>query len=318
MKDSIIQKKPTRVLVILNRKAGSANSDELERHIREAFDGFGVRTDIRMVQDGDIVEAVKAAVSDGVDAVVPAGGDGTVKIAVEQLAGSDVPIGIIPLGTINHLARNANIPLDIDGAIRTIAEGNIVTVDIGRVNGIPFTTDCVLGMFAHAMFAAEKQRGMGSANKSRRFLKLFSMLFRIFLRLPVSYYEVRADGEIIRSKTAFIAVSVDRMEVTLTKFGNREDLHAGRLYLYYPQATTRRELLKLVFLALIGNEDRARDLEIAAHRSMSVGVEKRKLLVAIDGEFRLLEPPLEFESVPGGIRLFVPAAEAEEVRAAAG
>jgi len=72
------------------------------------------------------------------DIVIVGGGDGSVGTAASVLAGSEIPLGILPLGTRNHFARDLRVPLDLEGAVRLIASGRSDRIDVGEVNGRVF------------------------------------------------------------------------------------------------------------------------------------------------------------------------------------
>lgn len=90
----------------------------------------------------------KAAVDAGVDVVIAAGGDGTVTACASGLAGSSVPVAIIPVGTGNLLARNLGVPMDEAHALRVALEGTDRQIDVGLANGTPFVAMAGLGLDA--------------------------------------------------------------------------------------------------------------------------------------------------------------------------
>src|SRR5262245_50959555 len=69
----------------------------------------------------------------GYQAVIAAGGDGTIGTVAKRIAGTGLPLGILPLGTSNDTARALGIPLDLDEAIAVIAQGAATPIDVGQV-----------------------------------------------------------------------------------------------------------------------------------------------------------------------------------------
>lgn len=100
---------------------------------------------------GDGTDAARHALEAGADMVVAMGGDGTINEVVQALAGQEVPLGIIPTGTINILAREVDVPLDPMAAIDTIATGEPRTLDLGKANGRYFTSMIGLGYDAESI-----------------------------------------------------------------------------------------------------------------------------------------------------------------------
>ena len=89
-------------------------------------------------QDDPGQDQTRAAVEDGADVVIAQGGDGTVRACAAALAGGGVPLGLLPAGTGNLLARNLGIPRDLDGAVATLVAGSRRDVDLVELDGEPF------------------------------------------------------------------------------------------------------------------------------------------------------------------------------------
>lgn len=120
-----------RGLVIVNSNAGSSSAMASTEQALTAA-GFVLH---ETAGRGDALRAARSAADDGFDTVVAAGGDGTVTEVVDGLAagGARARLGILPLGTGNDLARALAIPLDVDAAVATLAEGNERTIDLIEV-----------------------------------------------------------------------------------------------------------------------------------------------------------------------------------------
>lgn len=122
-----------RACVIFCPAAGKAMSvDTLREHLRPLVEAhWEVRVDVSSVPGGATTLADRA-VRDGYDLVVAAGGDGTLSEALQPLVGTEVTLGVLPLGTGNVWAREVGIPLDLSGAVRVLLEGRVRRVDVGR------------------------------------------------------------------------------------------------------------------------------------------------------------------------------------------
>jgi len=95
------------VEVIINAAAGASWTDGVERAVAEAFASCGVDARIALAREAsEIFELARDAASNGARAVVAGGGDGTVAAVASALAGTDRPIGVLPLGTLNHFAKD--------------------------------------------------------------------------------------------------------------------------------------------------------------------------------------------------------------------
>src|SRR5207302_1962119 len=87
--------------------------------------------------------------------------DGTVSRAATALAHTDRVMGVLPLGGLNHFARDIGVPTDLEAAARLLATGTARAVDIGEVNGRPFLNNSGLGLYPFLVTQREKRRRAG-------------------------------------------------------------------------------------------------------------------------------------------------------------
>ncbi|NYG54603.1 lipid kinase [Nocardioides perillae] len=99
-----------------------------------------------VVRGADLRPALEAAVAGGPDLLVVGGGDGTVGCAADLVAGTDVPLGVLPLGTANDFARTLAVPTDVASAVDALRTGHVVDVDLGRADGRVFLNVASLGL----------------------------------------------------------------------------------------------------------------------------------------------------------------------------
>lgn len=134
---------PRRVLLIANRRSRSGG--EAEAHVRRGLEAAGVRVAVPPIEARrDVAKAIEGA--SGVDAVVVAGGDGTLNAAAPGLLARGLPLGIVPAGTANDLARTLALPPGPDAAIDVILAGRQRAIDLGEVNGHPFFNVASFGL----------------------------------------------------------------------------------------------------------------------------------------------------------------------------
>src|SRR6185295_15094758 len=109
------------MVVIANAAAGSLSTNEARERLAAELRGAGLDVPIVFfTSDRDIVAAIEAHCKPGGDIVVAAGGDGTLSSVARQLVATDMTLGVVPAGTLNHFAKDLGIPLDIAGAVRVI------------------------------------------------------------------------------------------------------------------------------------------------------------------------------------------------------
>ncbi|HEY8048746.1 MAG TPA: diacylglycerol kinase family protein, partial [Ramlibacter sp.] len=147
------------VVVIVNSSSGTGCKPGDERELEQRFAAHGADAKAVLVHGGEgIVKAAKEAVANGAGCIVAAGGDGTVSAVASQVARTQVALGVLPLGTLNHFAKDNGLPMDTDEAIAAIATGRIAQVDVGEVNGRMFINNSSLGLYPDIVLDREHQR----------------------------------------------------------------------------------------------------------------------------------------------------------------
>jgi diacylglycerol kinase family enzyme len=297
-----------RIQVILNGGGGTlagADSGEMVGRLRSAFEAGGVDAEIDLVEPDTLSDAFeRAAKRNDLDAIVAGGGDGTISSAASALAGGGTPLAILPLGTLNHLARDAGIPSDLEEAAKVIAAGNARPVDIAEVNGRIFVNNSAIGLYPHFVRAREaQQRRLG---RSKRLAMLFATV-RALRHFPRNRLAVTIDGKDAHLDTPLLFIGNNVYDTSLLTLGQRSRLDGGELCLYAVLAPTRLRFLWLGIRALFGRLDQERDFFSAAGiKEIVIGSRHDALPVAMDGETETLQTPLRYRVRPAALRLIVP------------
>lgn len=134
------------VAVVINAGArlGAAAPDQAVDMLRNA--GLPVTAVHRILSGTDLAGTLDRVMAENHDLVVVGGGDGTVSFAAGRLAGTGTLLGVLPLGTANDLARTLEIPNTLPAACAALADGKVVDIDLGRVNGQPFLNVASVGL----------------------------------------------------------------------------------------------------------------------------------------------------------------------------
>jgi diacylglycerol kinase family enzyme len=294
------------VRVIVNTSGGTSKGDEEEAaRIRAAFDASGVDADVRPTESEDIFEALKeAAAAPGLDAVVAGGGDGTLSCAAGHLAGTERPLGILPLGTLNHLARDAGIPAKIEDAVAVIAAGHVRAIDVAEVNGRVFVNNSSVGLYPDMVRLREVEQERLGRSKRMAMLSASLTTLRHFRRHRL---RLSAEGMEQPVRTPMLFVGNNRYQVNLLALGQREALDEGELCLYAIRARSRAHLLWAGIRGIFGKLDQQRDFVTFYVRAAEVSSDREVLTVSADGETVRLETPLKYSIRPKALRLIVPA-----------
>jgi len=291
--------------VIINRAAGGEPDAVAGRAIVEAFDACGAHARVHFARDGsELTELARAAVSNGARAVVAGGGDGTVSAVASELVGTDKPLGVLPLGTLNHFAKDLSIPLEVKAAARNVCEGRAVLVDVAEVNGRVFINNSGLGLYPHIVRRREKLQEREAAGKWAAFMRA---ALAILKRYPFMNVRLNADGRGIVRHTPFVFVGNNEYEVEGTRIGARERLDEGRLSLYVAHRTGRLGLIRLALRALFGRLRQAKDFDALDAEEIWVETRRpKRLYVATDGEVNVMTTPLHYRVRPKALRVIVP------------
>jgi len=291
------------VTVIVNASSGTPRGGEFSADLAARFRSAGVNASIAMAGPGELVSQVRHALIEKPRMIVVGGGDGTLNSAASMLIGTDTAMGILPLGTLNHFARDLGIPPDVDAAIRTIAGGHVRKVDVGAVNDRYFLNNSSLGLYPRVVagrIALQQRLGHGKANA------LVRAAFAVFRRYPFLDVRIDIDGTGISRRTPFVFIGNNRYEMEGFGIGSRARLDEAVLSLYVANHTGRFGLLRLMVRALFRRLDQAKDFDIASARSIVVDTRHAGLRVANDGELFHMQPPLDYRILPGALSVVVP------------
>ena len=292
------------ITVILNPTAGAKRNGDTVSRLTNLFSTAGLR--VQIVSSGSADEAAaaaRAAMKAGCDAVVAVGGDGTVSSIASALVGSNVPLGVLPLGTLNHFARDLGIPTDLEQAVEAIAAGRSTRVDVGEANDRTFLNNSSLGIYPDIVLEREALRRKGY----RKWTAFVVASARILRNYRGPEVRITAPDSTETARTPFLMVGNNEYQVDGSHLGERKRLDGGRLFAYLAPRVRARELPKLLALALAGRVRAHHALEVVAARELRVETAARSLLpVALDGEVVLMAAPLNYRVRPLALRVIVP------------
>jgi diacylglycerol kinase family enzyme len=291
--------------VIVNSSAGTGCPPEWREQLEGQFTQAGVDAHVVVVEHGgDILACARQAVEDGAHTVVAGGGDGTVSAVASVLADTGVKLGVLPMGTLNHFAKDLKLPLDQQAAVAVIAAGNSLDVDVGEVNGRTFINNSSLGLYPDIVRDREqRQRRLGHS----KWRALFEASVAAARRYPVLKVLLEVEGKALVRRTPFVFIGNNEYTMEGFEIGARAALNRGTLSLYVTQRMGRFGLLHLAVMALLRRLDQARDFDVLKVREFVVRTGHRRLRVATDGEVTVMETPLQYRVRPGALRVIVPA-----------
>ncbi|MDQ2701632.1 MAG: hypothetical protein M3Y70_02210 [Pseudomonadota bacterium] len=300
---------PGPVALIVNANAGSGRAalPPDPQSLRNAFERAGIVFDLHVLGQGDNLDALlDRALAGDPSALVAAGGDGTVNAVAARAIEHDLPLGIVPLGTLNHFAGDLGIDDDIDAAAAVIAAGHEQRVDVAVANDRLFLNNASIGLYATIVVDRERQQRRLGRGKWSALLRATWAALRDPEALEVV---IEIDGRELRRRTAFLFVGNNDYDVQGPGAGSRASLDDGLLSLYVLHPRSAGGLLWLALRTLLRGTARARDLDAFAVPSLELRAHAPRLPVARDGEVDDLASPVRFAVRPRALRVFAPAQE---------
>jgi diacylglycerol kinase family enzyme len=287
------------VFVILNAGSGGGNDAVLAARIAALFERAGASADVRLAHRGaDLGALLAQALVRRPEVVVAGGGDGTVSTVAAALAGSEIALGVLPLGTLNHFAKDMHLPLALEPAVVQIASGAMRRVDVGEVNGRVFINNSSLGLYPDIVRDRERQQKRLGRGK---WPALVWATLGALRRFPFLSVRLSVDGIERLRRTPFVFIGNNAYTMRGFAIGERDRLDSGCLSLYVAQRAGRLRLLQLALRALVGRLDQARDFDALGATAIDVESRRRRLRVATDGEITMMVPPLRYRIRPASL-----------------
>ena len=244
------QQKLGRPFCILN--GHSVHVEEAKAHIARIASEYGVEAAVVVTKRGDDIGALaEQALAEGRRLVVAGGGDGTVNAVAGKIAGADAALGVLPIGTLNHFAKDAGLPLNLEAAARTLFAGRVTDVDVGEVNGRVFVNNSGVGFYPHFVRQREAEERRGH-DKPVAFLLALTSVVRRYFRLRMRLH--MEEAEALERVTPFLFVGNNRYHAAGLEIGTRPTLDSGRLWVCTAPNPGRRNFAGIALRALIGRE----------------------------------------------------------------
>ena len=291
------------ISVIINERSGTAARPDAGAEIQALFARAGAQIRLERVREpGDIAARARQAASRG-DRLVAAGGDGSVGAVAGVAVETSTTFGVLPMGTLNHFAKDVGLPLDLEGAVSVIVAGHTRRLDVGDLNGRIFVNNSSVGLYPRMVWErkAEQRRGR---NKWTAFTIAMLRTWRNY-RMVVARLVV--DGKEAVVRTPFVFVGNNEYTAEGFQLGGRSRLDEGRLSIFVAPDAGRLEILALPLRAVTGRLCPAAPFASFQAETVAVDMSRRRVSVALDGEVAIMRPPLEYRVRPRALRAIVAA-----------
>src|SRR5829696_69924 len=238
----------TPVKIIISAGAGAGDNNKLRERLAPIFDQNRIDVDMSLAQSGaELTELARDAARGPHKIIVAAGGDGTVNSVASAVVDSDKILGVLPLGTLNHFARDLGIPSDLEAAVNTIVAGHTSEVDVGEVNNRIFLNNSSLGLYPIIVRERDKRQRLGSG-KWPAFVWATIQALR---RYPFLDVRLKVKDEFLDRTTPFVFVGNNEYAMESFNIGLRDRLDRGVLSIYITHRTGRLKLINLALRAVV-------------------------------------------------------------------
>lgn len=290
-----------KALVLVNRGAGkgTVSPEDLAARLRQR----GLEVEACWLDAASVPQKMESAPG-SLDVVVAAGGDGTVSSVAGRLAGTGLALGVLPLGTLNHFAKDLGIPQELEAALDCVAGGHVIRVDVGEVNGQRFINNSSIGAYPLMVKERDQKRQRFGSGKWPAMVAAF---WNVLARCPLQRVRLTLDGQVLNRKTPFVFIGNNRYTMELFALGARATLQEGVLSVYMAHCSNRLQIARLAGHVLLNRLNQAADFDALTATKLKLELPRaEKVRVALDGELRAVRPPLFYRIRPGILRVLVP------------
>lgn len=292
-------------LCLLNRGAHSGAAEQQRHQVAEAFAHFRREIRIEMPEDCDRMEALaREAARAGASVVIAGGGDGTMNAVANALAGTQTALAVLPLGTLNHFAKDLGIPLEIGAAAENAFQGVPKCVDVADVNGRVFINNSSIGLYPQIVREREALQEKGQS----KWVAFGQAAVKALGRTKAMQLQITAFGRTRKTRTEFVFIGNNEYVLAAPRIGARLRMDGGVLWVYRLPHTGRFRAILATLRAFVAL-DKPRAPIAFSTPELRIALRKPRIDVALDGEVTKMQTPLVYRSRPGALRVIVPVDE---------
>ena len=292
-------------VVLINRGGGSLGKRGAVRQsdVSDALHEAGINAEPQWLHGSEICNAAKAAVAAGAKVVIAGGGDGTISSVAGALAGTEAKLGVLPLGTLNHFARDLCIPADLKRAAATIVAGKSRPIDIAEVNDRTFINNSAIGLYPLMVLDREAQQQ--NLGRSKRWAMTVAAA-RTLVRFSSRRLTLIVNDQRAQVDTPLLFVGNNAYRMQLPDAGKREALDRGELFVLVLRRKSRLGFCVASLRALFGRAREDDVVRLQHVERLRVDSHRSTLAVSLDGETVRLKPPLDYRIHKAALKVIAP------------
>ena len=288
-----------RMGVVINPAAAQVQThSNLEAKLRELFSGRGIDIEVIPIERIERDQRGKGGSWDG---LVAGGGDGTVNTVARAALKAGLALGVLPLGTRNHFARDLKIPPGLAEAVEVIARGRTQRVDVAEVNGRTFLNNSSIGAYPRAV---EKRELYRQKYKLPKMAAMALALLRVFAEARLLWATMELEEGSVRTISPFIFVGNNRYELKNPTSHFRSRIDEGTLSIFTGECRGVADFLRMLWLALRGTLEQSGMLHAHTSTEARILLKRSEVRISTDGEVWRARTPLEYSIHPKALEVF--------------
>lgn len=288
--------------MFFNPSSGAKIAEKEQEELKLAAAAAGLEV-IQLTREVNVSQTIRDRIARGIKLFVAAGGDGTITHVIQPLVETDAILGVIPVGTYNHFAKDMKISLEWREALEAIVSGQTRQVDVARVNERYFVNNLSIGLYPE-MVAKREARGRDYSRFKARMYAVYHTLRKyphVTLAIDTEHHH-----EVIRTHVFMVSNN----SYDLSRIGveaPRESLEGGRVSVYWLPHLPRFALMRFVARYLAGRVTATPGFRSFRTTELRVQSRRPTMKAGIDGELMTLSTPLTISIVPQSLHVRVPA-----------
>lgn len=297
------------ISMLMNTGSGhhAAGHEQLAINLIAYFKQQGFVVDLYILNETDrltdVLEQIKQKHQRDGGIVVAAGGDGTLNSVAQILQGTQICMGIIPLGTFNYVARALDIPLDPFAAAQVIVKGHRQAIHLGSVNGYVYLNNASIGLYPKIIEQREAYNIRFGRFRTVAMMSGLIVLLREQLKLKL---RLTVDGQKIPMETPLVFFGNNQLQLADLKLTLADCAAQGKLAAVAMSQLTRWQMVKLIHRLQQGSFEKAPEVSSFCATEIKIEARRKHMKVAIDGEIIKMNTPLLFKVSHNALQVMVP------------
>jgi diacylglycerol kinase family enzyme len=280
------------VVLVHNPHSGTAlPTKELKRHFTDA--GIEVVKDFGV--DSRLADNLSPYLDQAEIIIATYGGDGTQSAVAGILTSTDAVMAPLAGGTLNHFTKDLGIDQDLDTALAALVKAKPRAIDIAMVNDRHVINNSSVGLYPSALQMRDEMAKQAISKWPAAVIATAKAFWQY------RSYSVTVDGEAFRTPFVFVGNNDYRLEQRL--IGDRTRLDEGTLSVYAVATAGRRSFVKIFLRALLGQLESTDEVKIWKTKELVIETKKSRVRISRDGEHEIIESPLRYKIIPGGLKI---------------